>query len=410
MVGIRESIPDSQALRQHMAMMEQAIAGTFVDHSLPVHLLGGVQGPHTLSFGLRLYRPTARNLSKASRLAPAIEAAIGDGPVRIYTERGVVWVEVPSPWPVNVPGSKLRGKGLAVPLGLTARQAVAGVDFTRDPHLLIVGPTGRGKTTAARSIVYHLARQNSPDRVQFVLVTFKPGDWQAAGRLSHTLGLVREPQEAGKMLDWARQEMQRRAAQGVQKPHLFLVLDDLLNLLALVKAADALAEIASLGRGAGLHLVVGTQRLGKRGAGDAAVTGNMPVRLVFGTADSRDAAAFTGRGGSGAEGLGRYPGDALLVAHGNVQRLAISPVSDRDLVQLATGAASHRNGHGDPGPGVGALVAQGGRRALTPEERAYIRAVYERTGGNKTETCMIVWGYKNGDVWAWLEEALAEAR
>ncbi len=398
--------PDPGAVRQHMAMAEQAIAGVFVDHGLPVHLLEGVQGPHTLSFGLRLYRPSARNLAKAARLAPAIEAAIGDGPVRIYTERGVVWVEIPSPWPVNVPAARLRGRGLAVPLGLTARQQVAGVDFRRDPHLLIVGPTGRGKTTAARAVLYHLARQNPPGQVRFVVVTFKPGDWSAAGRLPHTLGIVRDKQEAEQMFAWARREMQQRAARGTQEPHLFLVLDDLLNLLALVKATDVLAEIASLGRGAGVHLVVGTQRLGKRGAGDAAVTGNMPVRLVFGTADARDAAAFTGRSGSGAEGLGRYPGDALLVAHGEVRRLAVSPVRDKDLRELATGGGPREVNGLSPHPEGGPRL---NGRALTPEERAYIRSVYAQTGGNKTETCMIVWGYKNGDVWAWLEEALAEA-
>ena len=70
--------------------------------------------------------------------------------------------------------------------------------------------------------------------------------------------------------------------------------------------SNELVELASLGRAAGIHLIVGTQRLGKRGAGDAAVTGNMPTRLVFGTADAQNAAFFSGRADSGAENLGRF--------------------------------------------------------------------------------------------------------
>lgn len=55
----------NQDLRQHMALMEQAIAAAFVNDGLPVHLLSGIQGPHTLTFALRLYQPTRANLAKA---------------------------------------------------------------------------------------------------------------------------------------------------------------------------------------------------------------------------------------------------------------------------------------------------------------------------------------------------------
>ena len=252
-------------ITRHMQLVEQSIGRTFADHGLPVHLLGGVQGPHTLTFGLRLYQASAANLTRAQKLAPALEAALGDGPVRIVLERGVVWVETPSPVPTPVPGRQLEGREMAVPLGLTSRRTVAGVDFAQDPHLLLVGPTGRGKTTAARAVAYHLAHQNSPQALRMVAVTFKPGDWQGVGRLSHSLALVSDPQEAVQLLDWLTALMHRRAAQGRILPRLVLFLDDLLNLLALVDVAGPLCALASLGRGAGIHLVIATQRLGKRG-------------------------------------------------------------------------------------------------------------------------------------------------
>ena len=431
-------------IETHMQLIEQAIGRTFVDNGLPVHLLGGVQGPHTLTFGLRLYQATATNLGKAQKLATAVEATLGDGPVRIVLERGVVWVETPSPVATPVPGWQLEGQELAIPLGLTSRCTVAGVDFAQDPHLLLVGPTGRGKTTAARAVAYHLARQNVPQRLRFVAVTFKPQDWLAFGQLSHSLALVTDPEEALQLLTWLTTLMQRRAAEGRVLPRLVIFLDDLLNLLALVDVVGPLTELASLGRGAGIHLVIATQRLGKRGAGDAAVTGNIPVRLVFGTADAQDASFFTGRGKSGAECLGRYKGDALLITDGGTTRLAVSPVEDSDLARLPQDSAEIRpwlgNGQAatrtieprtvrDEGglsaprttqnqPVLTGSAGSSGSPPVQPfldraphstDEVAHIQAIYAATR-SKSETCRLVWGYKNGEVWGWMEEALSGQR
>ncbi|MDQ3249455.1 MAG: FtsK/SpoIIIE domain-containing protein [Chloroflexota bacterium] len=321
-------------LRQHMILTEQAIAAAFVNDGLSIHLVGGTQGPHTLTFALRLYQPTKASLAKALKLAGAVEAAIGDSPVRIYTERGVIFVEVPSPMPVRISGHCLHGQGLAVPLGITARQAVAGVDFIDSPHLLLIGPTNAGKTTAARSIAYHLAKQNSLRLVRFIIFTFKPKDWRMISQLTYTMAVVVDPTEAQQMIAWVKTLMHQRNQAEVDTPHIFLFLDDLLNLLSCTSVATDLAEVASLGRAAGIHLLIGTQRLGEIGAGGAAVTGNIRTRLVFGTADAQDAAMFTGRGESGAEKLGRYKGDALLINEGGSIRVAVASIAEADLATL----------------------------------------------------------------------------
>jgi hypothetical protein len=329
-------------LQQQMTLVEQAIAGAFVNNGLPLHLCGSLQGPHTLTVGLRLYQPTQANLNKALKLAGAIEAAIVDSPVRIYMDNGLLYVELPSPSPVVVQGATLRGGGLAVPVGMTARQTVAGIDFAANPHLLLVGPTNRGKTTAARLLAYHLAQQNRPSQVRFLLFTFKPKDWQAFGALAHTLAVITDPWEAEAMLAWLVDLMHERTRAGQETPHFFIFLDDLLNLLGVVEVTKGLKQLASLGRAAGIHLIIGTQRLGESGSGGAAVTGNIPTRLVFGTADAQDAALFSGRGDSGAEKLGRYPGDALLIHDGGAQRLAVGYVTDAELAHLPQGAGDLR--------------------------------------------------------------------
>lgn len=445
-------------LQQHMTMVEQAIAGAFVNNGLPLHLCGSLQGPHTLTFGLRLYQPTQSNINKALKLAGAIEAAIVDSPARVYMDNGLLYVEVPSPTPVVVQGTTLRGQGLAVPVGMTARQTIAGIDFAVNPHLLLVGPTNRGKTTAARLLAYHLAQQNSPRQARFLVFTFKPKDWQAFGQLAHTLAVITDPWEAEQMLAWLVDLMHQRTGSGQETPHLFIFLDDLLNLLGVVEVTKGLKQLASLGRAAGIHLIIGTQRLGETGSGGAAVTGNIPTRLVFGTADAQDAALFSGRGDSGAEKLGRYAGDALLINDGGTYRLAVGYVTDADLSHLRQGTSEVRpwqrgtkstakeaagQAHPTPippattgYPSVPSDIQEKGvpvdpdsptpfptgttatgrilpDRPPTEAERQYLRRLYEETGSKRAALKVAYGGVVSEDGYTpktrrWLTEALTE--
>lgn len=439
-------------IRQQITLTERAIAGAFVHNGLYVHLCGSIQGPHTLTFGMRLYEPTQRNLNKALGLSGAVEAAISDSPVRIYMDRGVILIETPTPVPAPVDGRRLKGQGLAAPLGMTSRQTVSGVDLLTNPHLLLVGPTNRGKTTAARLLAYHLARQNSVRQARFIVSTFKPKDWQAFTPLAHTFAVITDPQESAQMIDYLVSVMHHRTQSGQDSPHLFVFLDDLLNLLGVTEVDGQLAQLASLGRGAGIHLIVGTQRLGEKGAAGSLVTGNIPTRLVFGTADAQDAALFTGRGGSGAEKLGRYPGDALLVTDGGVQRIAVGLITDAHLANLRQQTDSwrpwlHHTGtpiqHGNgavPHPTTGVspvpegeergVIDPQGRKDASPkrtgtetlklpdrepddEARRYLRRLYEEMG-SKNKVLLQAWGGvvndsgKTPKTKRWLDEALTE--
>jgi DNA segregation ATPase FtsK/SpoIIIE-like protein len=420
-------------IRQYMALTERAIASAFVSHGLYVHLCGSVQGAHTLIFGLCLYEPTQKNITKALGLSAALEAAIADSPVRIYTDRGVILVETPSPMPVTVDGARLKGQGFAVPLGMTSRQSIAGIDLALNPHLLLVGPTNRGKTTAARLVAYHLARQNPPRHARFIVSTFKPKDWQAFSGLAHTFAIITDPAESAQMARYLVEVMLSRTKSGQDAPHIFVFLDDLLNLLGVADVDEELAQLASLGRAAGIHLIIGTQRLGERGAAGGMVTGNIPARLVFGTADAQDAALFTGRGGSGAEKLGRYAGDALLITDGGTQRVAVGYVSDNQLSGLRKDTDEWRpwQSHSATSQSIPVRSEEGGsahegaentslgctstlpNRPPTEEERQHLRRLYEEVG-SKNEVLRRAWGGvvnaegKTPKTKRWLDEALAE--
>lgn len=417
---------DTDQVKAYMRLAEQRIGAAFVADGLYCHQCGAWQGPHTFTFALRLYEPRQANLAKALRLAGALEAAVGASPVRVYSDAGVIFAEIPSPWPVTVAGPQLRGLKLAVPIGLTPRKTIAGVDFATAPHLLAVGPTARGKSTAMRGIAFHLARQNPAGRVALLALTFKPADWLAIGNLVNGWAVVSDPSEAARALAWLRDKMTARAKAGQSWPAIFAFVDDLANLLgAAPECGQPLLELASMGRAAGVHLVIGTQRLGAKGAGDALIAANIPDRLIFGTASASDAAFYTGRAATGAEKLGAYIGDALLVSDGGAQRLAVGYVSDADLQALRQSPATLRPWQGSAlaqDPPQGAVTGEKGglnggalvrvvqpagllNRPPTAEDAAALRGLYAQLG-SKNKVYEAAGVPKNALRAVWLSQAL----
>jgi len=425
-------------LQAAASQLETGIRAAFVAEKIGAHLVKTIRGPHTLTTALRLYEPDVKSMARIARMGPAIEARAGVSPIRVHSQAGLIYVEAPSPSPVIVPGPSLAGEGLAVPLGLTPLRAVAGLDFERDSHLLLVAPTNGGKTTVARAVAYHLARQHTPQQARFIIATFKPFDWQALARTAHSGGMITDVDEAAVMVGWLVGRMYQRTAAMRTTHRLFVILDDLLNLLKQrPDLSDPLAEIASLGRGGGIHLIIGTQRVSKSGTGDAAVSGNITARVVFRTASAQDAAAFTGRGETGAESIGAHIGDAILVTSAaDVQRIAVAYVGDEDLAtlpqggggrpwadgtqagtQAGTGLARTGTEGGIPG-GRGENSPQGvGRTGIlplpyrepTPAEMLTLAEIYARQGSkNKTLAVAYAEG-KTPKSLAWLNQALDHA-
>lgn len=106
-----------------------------------------------LTYGVLLHEATDAAIRKALKLTQAVETAIGDEPVRIEMRRGILLVQVPSPQPAVVAGVNLRGKGLAVPVGVTALRKVKGIDF--DEARAIAAEYGRqGSLNKTVLVVY----------------------------------------------------------------------------------------------------------------------------------------------------------------------------------------------------------------------------------------------------------------
>lgn len=405
------------------AQLENGIRDAFTTEKLGCHIVKIVRGPHTLTAVLRLYDPDVKSLRLVNRMGPTIAARAGVRAVRVQSEAGFVYVEAPSPETIIVDGSTMQGQGVVVPVGLSPLRVPVGVDFGKDYHMLFVAPTGGGKTTSMRVVAHHLARQNTPKQARFIVSTFKPKDWRGLAGLAHCGGMITDVGETVQMVEWLAGMMYKRGQAMTTTPHIFCFLDDLINLLERApELAPTLAEIASLGGGSGVHLVIGTQRLGNKGTGSSVVAGNITARLVFRTVSAQDAALFTGRGDTGAERLGDQPGDGLLITTtGGVQRIAVGLVTDEDLARLPAGGDS-RPWLGGTATGTNAGIppvegknirSEGDRTGIlplpdrepTPAEMMALAALYNRKG-SKNKTLAAAYGGKTPKRLGWLNQAL----
>lgn len=299
-----------------------------------------VRSSQVLAFALRLGDPG--DLSKLLALDETLALALSVDSVRLGRSRGWVSCEVALPAGLFRPlalATLAPSRGPAVALGKSVMGAPVGLDLTDSltPHVLVAGTTGSGKTALLSAILAQLARQCDPAELRLLVIDAK-GDLRAFARLPHLAHpIITDPREAVQALAWAVAELDRRKSSPVPW-RLVIVIDEIAELLAVAggkdgAAAESLRRIAALGRSLGVHLICGTQHPTGDVLGGSLAKANMPARLAGRVLDAQASTLATGQAGLAAHRL-RGRGDFLAVAGGEVQRLQVAHVSERDLMAL----------------------------------------------------------------------------
>ena len=139
-------------------------------------------------------------------------------------------------------------------------------DILKQPHTLIAGATGSGKSVLLNSIIYTLIQKNTdkmllidPKRVELI---------QYAG-LPQTLGYASEPQTIVNWLNyalWLMEErykaMQRARVKTYSGEAIYIIIDEFADLMTTNRkqTLPTLCRLAQLGRAAKIHLILATQR------------------------------------------------------------------------------------------------------------------------------------------------------
>ena len=138
------------------------------------------------------------------------------------------------------------------------------------PHLLIAGATGSGKSVALNGIIHSLLVTESPVRCQFVLIDPKKVELVQYASVPHVARYASEHPDIVRSLQWAVDETDHRFAamqrQGVREydgPHLYVVIDELADLMVSIKkeTLPLLQRLAQIGRAARVHVIACTQNV-----------------------------------------------------------------------------------------------------------------------------------------------------
>ena len=138
------------------------------------------------------------------------------------------------------------------------------------PHLLIAGATGSGKSVAVNGIIYTVLLSSSPYNAQFVLIDPKKVELIQYANLPHTARYASEPVDIVRSLTWAVDETERRFSvmqrAGVREydgPHLYVIIDELADLMTTQKkeTLPLLQRLAQVGRAARVHVIACSQNI-----------------------------------------------------------------------------------------------------------------------------------------------------
>ena len=293
---------------------------TLMSFHIDAHIINVTRGPSVTRYEVELDKGV--RLNKLTNCADDIALSLGASGVRIAAVPGkisIVGIEVPNRAVTTVSlrevidspefGKSKSKSSFAVGKDIGGSCIVGNI--AKMPHMLIAGTTGSGKSVCMNSIIISLLYKSGPEDVKLIMVDPKMVELGIYNGIPHLLiPVVTDPKKAAGSLQWAVTEMLRRykmmsdlgvrdlesynsivvQEEGGQKlPQVVIIIDELadLMLVAAKEVEDSICRIAQMGRAAGMHLIIATQR-----PSADVITGlmkaNIPSRIAFAVASAME--------------------------------------------------------------------------------------------------------------------------
>ena len=298
------------------------IQKTFAEFGIDVEMEDANVGPRVTQYTLKA--PGGVNLAKISARDKELAYNLGATTIRIEAPipgTQLIGVEVPN---VKSASVSLRGilesqewKQAKGPLTFAVGKDISGKPVVSDladmRHLLIAGTTGSGKSVMTNTLIMSLLFRNAPSDMRMIIIDPKHVEMVAYNDIPHLLTpVINDTSKALSAMKWAVGEMDRRYSQMAEEkvkkitdynakmeqkqkdgadgsdpatakmPYIVIVIDEMSDLMmqASKELEPLIVRIAQLGRAAGMHLVLATQKpIVKVITG--LIKGNIPSRIAF---------------------------------------------------------------------------------------------------------------------------------
>ncbi len=295
--------------------------------NVEAEVVGAVTGPHITRYELRI--APGITMSKVAKLNRDLAYALAATEIRILAPipgKQAVGVEVPNADRRIVHLGDVYQEApagwspLTVWLGKDIAGKAIGTDLAKQPHVLVAGTTGSGKSGCVNAMLCSMLLRQTPNDVRLVLVDPKHVELNHYEHIPHLLTpVVTSPRLAANVLANLIKEMEQRYTVMSQArarnlvelnrvreregerplPYILCVIDELADLMMIAphEVEDAIIRLAQKSRAVGIHLLLATQR-----PSADVITGlikaNVPARIAFAVASQPDSRVILDQNGA----------------------------------------------------------------------------------------------------------------
>ena len=298
--------------RDEIALNRERLETTLHSFGVAANIVGVTRGPTVTRYDLEL--DAGVKLTKLTNLSSDLALSLGVMNVRIAPipdKISTVGVEVPNKIVsivylrdiIDSPAFKNAQSSLSFAIGKDISGECVVGNIAKLPHMLIAGTTGSGKSVCLNSLLLSLLYKATPEQLRLIMIDPKMVELGIYNGIPHLyVPVVTDPKKAAGALQWAVVEMLKRyrlfSEAGVRDlagynahqkklgaetmPQVVIVVDELADLMFVASkdVEESICRVAQMGRAAGMHLIIATQR-----PSADVITGlmkaNIPSRIAF---------------------------------------------------------------------------------------------------------------------------------
>lgn len=292
-------------------------------------------------------------INKVTKVINEIKMRLRSPNVRIIApieNDDAIGIELPNKNRRNVTFKEINveQKDFRIPVGIDVNNDTVFLDFTKDPHYIIAGSTGSGKSVNLNVIIAYLLSHKSPSEVSMLLIDPKQVEFNNLTGLSHmitnrALNTIEDIKLGlSELIDIMQDRFTILTSKGYRNiqeynrenqtmPYIVCIIDEFATISEDEEIMNNVQKLSQLSRAAGIHLILATQRP-STDIVSGTIKNNFTGRIAFKVASNHDSRTVIFD--SGAEEL-IGQGDMLIANSGSTLRRAQGAyISLKDLNQV----------------------------------------------------------------------------